>query len=133
MLGFTITTRMEPRWIESTFYNIHNILTVFIMFGFIIYLYKHKQSVIELTPDSLLIDELDILPLFSRTQFNILKQMLNEKPVTCAELRLTIDKNFHGNCQDDCIITPSSCKYHNLSANAIWNLLKNHHYKEVFL
>ncbi len=88
LMGYSIVTRSEPRWIESIVYNIHN---VFIL-GFLAYsiarLQQETYKIVYLTPSSCLLNERNLASHLTEREIAILNFFVrsNDNSCSCSSL-----------------------------------------------
>jgi hypothetical protein len=88
VMGRTIVVREEPRWIESTFYNLYNCVILFILYLGITRLRESLFKHIEVRSKSLIVNGYDITPLIGSTNLLILRcfASMQRDRITCAAI-----------------------------------------------
>ncbi len=94
LMGYAIVTRQEPRWFESTFYNVYNFLLIVILGTELIRLRHRLGRIVSVSVDRLWLDDYELTPLMNRSAIRIL-YFLAGKPDRrgrCAEIHAFLDQ-----------------------------------------
>lgn len=88
MMAYAIVTRVEPRWIESSAYNIVNGLIGFLMIASAGYLWERSKKRLQLKGNDLKIDERDISSMLSPQECELITAFLQaeDMTLTCREM-----------------------------------------------
>lgn len=142
MMGYAISTRQEPRWIESVLYNIYNTLLdlVLIWAAFQVKVRLYKQVLVE--PTSIIIDhQYDLSKKFSPLELALARFFLlhSDRAVTCSRLFDHLrgaDVQYQGKANEceQCIadnFTATSCSYYKNFYNRILEIKKQFELFEI--
>ena len=88
MMGYAIVTRAEPRWIESTGYNLINVLIGLTMLVVAGYVWNRTRKRLHFKGELLHLDERDISKMLSPQECSIINAFLSapDNALTCKEL-----------------------------------------------
>ncbi|MBI9107527.1 MAG: hypothetical protein JEZ04_12345 [Spirochaetales bacterium] len=92
MMAYAIVTRAEPRWIESTAYNLLNILISFMMIASAVYIWEKVKRRLHFKQGKLYLDERDISSMLSLQECSFIRVFLSADTNTlnCNELYIQI-------------------------------------------
>jgi hypothetical protein len=88
LMGYAISTRKEPRWIESVLYNVYNLGLLFLIIPASLKLRQRLYRTVTVSPLSIVIDGYDFTQFLGRTGSEILMRLLaaRERSVLCSDL-----------------------------------------------
>lgn len=103
MMGYAISTRAEPRPVESIIYNIFNLCLVFILLGSSRYLHMTSYKTVEIGEDIIKIDGKDLTEMAGHKKTLILHAFsrAEERNLKCKEIQKIISGESF-NTTDDC-------------------------------
>jgi hypothetical protein len=104
-MGYAVATRQEPRWIESIFYNIYNILLIFALYSAASGIRLRGMRRIAIGPASLKIDDYDFTHYLGQVNLDMINHFLNSKDngVLCSELAVYLLNHHKGSASKwDC-------------------------------
>ncbi|HOT62151.1 MAG TPA: hypothetical protein PLU93_04750 [Treponemataceae bacterium] len=92
MMGYAISTRAEPRPIESIVYNVYNLVLAIALFLASRALGLSGKHAVETGPDSLFVDGKDVTPAIGARKARILNAFATapERTLRCPELQLAL-------------------------------------------
>jgi hypothetical protein len=108
MMFFAIVSRAEPRWIESSVYNILNLIIGLALLGATLWLNAHAKSRIRIIHDKVFLNQRDISSILSPQENSIILAFLrsHQNSLNCWELSLVLrtsdteDESNHPHCKD---------------------------------
>lgn len=124
VVGYSIMTRTEPRWIESIFYNIYNLGLIVILCYNAIKISYIKKIKLELRDDCIYLNDIDLTKILNEDYVSLVKSMLNNKN-KCYEI-FNAEAKFQKNCEK-CIkdnLSVECCEKFNILFNKIENIRK---------
>ena len=131
MMGYAISTRTEPRPIESIIYNIFNFILVLILFLTSNRMEKAGTLEVVSLPDFLSLDGKDVSAEFGSKKTALLHGFASapDRTLRCGEIRLLLNPDF-AEMSQECLrcsgetTKAASCKQYRTTYNAILDLKK---------
>lgn len=124
IVGYSIMTRTEPRWLESIFYNIYNLgLIVILCYNAINFSYTKKIKLV-FSDKSIFLSDIDMTKVLNEDYVSLVKSMLNNKN-KCYEI-FNAEAKFQKNCEK-CLkdnLPVESCEKFNILYDKIENIRK---------
>ncbi|MBN2874698.1 MAG: hypothetical protein JXM71_06345, partial [Spirochaetales bacterium] len=96
LMGYAIAIRSEPRWIPAIAYNIVNFLLCGLLYITTLNLHRKSKRELCVMPDQLMIDHLDITPLFNPASLPIARYILSKETssrLTCQDAQKLLGKD----------------------------------------
>ena len=95
LMGYAISTRQEPRWIESIFYNIYNAMLLIIMYFEIIQLRSRLYRRVVIGSGRITIDRYDFTSFLGEMNLKIVTRLARSagRNVRCSDLMADISQS----------------------------------------
>lgn len=108
MMGYSIVTRQEPRWIESIIYNVYISVLLLMLFIHMLKLRSRMYRRVFISSGTIKIDDYDFTEFLGKVNLNIIRTFIlyHNKNVTCSLLISCLnDRN-----QDNTLINIHDCE-----------------------